>query len=56
MHNVSLLMTDNGRIWLGNLSKEEDYLAIVDWAIDIAAKGNEVQLPVNLEQHRFVPA
>lgn len=55
MHNVSLLRTDNNRIWLGELVTEEDYLSIVEWAIGVAEKGNSAPLPEHLEQHRFVP-
>ena len=55
MHNVSLLRSDNDRTWLGKLANEEDYLAIVDWAIGVAEKGNSTALPERLEQHRFVP-
>jgi hypothetical protein len=55
MHNVSLLRSDNDRTWLGKLANEEDYLAIVDWAIGVAEKGNSAALPERLEQHRFVP-
>ena len=55
MHKISLLETENGRTWLGKLANEEDYLAIVDWAIRVAAKGHSATLHERIEQRRFEP-
>ena len=56
MNNVSLLKADNNRTWLGKLMKEEHYQALVEWALDIANRGNEAELPEVLESHRFEPS
>ena len=55
MHNVSLVKTGSERTWLGKLRGEQDYLALVDWARDIAQKGDNAKLPERLMSHRFVP-
>jgi len=36
--------------------KEEHYQALVEWALDIANRGNEAELPEVLESHRFEPS
>ncbi len=56
MHNVTLVKTDNGRTWLGKLNTEDHYLAIVDWALDVAQRGNDAHLPESLAQLRFDPS
>tara|TARA_Y100000287_G_C14199653_1_gene344639 strand:+ start:436 stop:786 length:351 start_codon:yes stop_codon:yes gene_type:complete len=54
MHNVSLLNTGNGKIWLGELSSWNDYEAIVEWAIESSEKREGSKLPEILEARRFV--
>ena len=54
-HNVSLLSTREGRIWLGGLSEQSHYEAIIEWARDIALNEKDVKLPGILTSHLFVP-
>ena len=54
MHNVSLLNTGSGKIWLGELSSWNDYEAIVEWAIESSEKREGSKLPEILEARRFV--
>ena len=54
MHNVSLLNTGSGKIWLGELSSLDDYEAIVEWAIESSEKKEGSKLPEILEARRFV--
>ena len=54
MHNVSLLKTDEGLVWLGELSNEDHYEALVSWAEDFTQFGNEAKLPEILVPHQFV--
>ena len=56
MHNVTLLKTDSNQIWLGKLSKEEHYNALIDWACEVNDKGEETALPGILAVHRFEPS
>ncbi len=44
MHNVSILKTDESQTWLGKLSQQEHYDAIVKWALQIA-ENNVANLP-----------
>ena len=53
MNNVSLLKTENDRIWLGKLTEEEHYLALVEWGLDIASRGNEAEFPEILAPLQF---
>ena len=54
-HNVSLLSTEEEKIWLGGLSEQSHYGAIIEWARDIAQNGKDVELPEILTSHQFVP-
>lgn len=45
MCNVSLLKTENENIWLGNLSTEEHYKSIIEWAIQTSHKDQNIELP-----------
>ena len=53
MHNVALLMSDRGQIWLGNLRERAEFEALAEWAHEVIQKGSEAQLPNILEPHRF---
>ena len=44
MHNVSLLITENENIWLGNLGTEEHYESIIEWAIQTSRNDQNVEL------------
>ena len=55
MHNVSLLKTANERTWIGKLSTQEDYLALVEWALDVAKLGEDAKLPDALTRRIFKP-
>jgi len=53
MHNVSLLKTEQGQIWLGKLSEYEHYQALVDWAVEVSKTDDQVEIPEILLSHRF---
>ena len=53
MHNVALLMSDRGQIWLGNLRERAEFEALAEWAHDVTQKGSEAQLPNILKPHQF---
>ena len=54
-HNVTLLTTKEGRIWLGELQGQSHYEAIVEWARNISQDGKDAELPEILTSQRFVP-
>lgn len=54
MHNVSLLKTEKGLTWLGELSGVEHYGALVEWARNVAQHGIETEIPEILAPQRFV--
>ena len=53
MHNVALLMSDRGQIWLGNLRERAEFEALAEWAHEVNQKGSEASLPEILESHQF---
>ena len=53
MHNVALLMSDRGQIWLGNLRERAEFEALAEWAHEVIQKGSEALLPEILKPHRF---
>ena len=54
MHNVSLLKTSHGHTWLGKLSENEHFEALIEWALSASSDGDSADLPELLEVHRFV--
>ena len=54
MHNVTLLKTSEGHTWLGNLSENGHFEALIDWASGASLSGNYVDLPKILENKRFI--
>ena len=53
MHNVALLISDGGQIWLGNLREKAEFKALAEWAHEVIQKGAEARLPEILEPHQF---
>ena len=53
MHNVTLLMSDRGQIWLGNLRERAEFEALAEWAHEVNQKGSEASFPEILEPHQF---
>ena len=53
MHNVSLLRTDYGTTWIGKLSEDIHYKALVDWALQVSEKGPDIEIPEILVPHIF---
>ena len=53
MHNVALLMSERGQIWLGNLRERAEFEALAEWAHEVIQKGSEASLPEILEPHQF---
>ncbi len=56
MHNVTLLKTDNSKTWMGKLSKQEHYDALVEWGHDISKNGKRAKIPKILIPHLFLPS
>ena len=54
MHNVALLMSDRGQIWLGNLRERAEFEALAEWAHEVIQKGSEAQLPNILDAQGFI--
>ena len=52
MHNVALLMSDRGQIWLGNLREWAEFEALAEWAHEVIQKGSEARLPNILKPHQ----
>tara|TARA_B100001564_G_scaffold333422_1_gene321093 strand:+ start:1716 stop:2066 length:351 start_codon:yes stop_codon:yes gene_type:complete len=55
MRNVVLLKTDQSLIWLGGLSSDSHYDAVVEWAVDFSQRGNGCEMPEILSSHIFTP-
>jgi len=55
MNNVSLVTVGQKRIWLGKLSGEQQYGALVKWAQEIASGSKIVEIPEILIEHQFLP-
>ena len=56
MHNVTLIKIDNSRKWIGKLSKQEHYDALVEWACDISKENEKTEIPNSLVPHLFLPS
>ena len=56
MHNVTLIKIDNSKKWIGKLSKQEHYDALVEWACDISKKNGKTEIPNTLVPHLFLPS
>ena len=55
MRNVVLLETDQSQIWLGGLSSDSYYDAVVEWACDFSQRGNGCEMPEVLTSQIFTP-
>ena len=55
MRNVVLLETDQSQIWLGGLSSDSHYDAVVEWACDFSQRGNGCEMPEVLTSQIFTP-
>ena len=55
MHNVSLILVGGEKIWLGGLSEEAHFEALVEWAMDVSQNGASVKLPEILNKQIFEP-
>jgi predicted metal-binding protein len=55
MRNVVLLETDQSQIWLGGLSSDSHYDAVVEWACDFSQRGNGCEMPEVLTSQTFTP-
>ena len=53
MKNVSLIKTDLGQTWLGNLSGKEHYEALIEWALNVKQNGIGTELPELLSNLQF---
>ena len=55
MHNVTLLKIGKKKTWIGKISTEDHYTALIEWAHDVAKYGNEARLPNILVPYCFIP-
>ena len=55
MHNVSLILVGGEKIWLGGLSEEAHFEALVEWAMDVSQNGASAKLPEILNKQIFEP-
>ena len=55
MHNVSLILVGGEKIWLGELSEEAHFEALVEWAMDVSQNGASAKLPEILNKQIFEP-
>lgn len=51
--NVVAILRPDGCTWLGGLSQDEQYCALLDWANKVAVESTLSPLPAELEQHAF---
>ena len=56
LHNVTVLRNKNKKTWIGKLSSEEHYDAVISWAHDVVEYGNEAKVPNILVPHLFLPS
>ena len=54
--NVTLVSTAQGRTWLGQISRPDQYQSLVDWAKSIAKDGKNHHLPESLLTLQFDPS
>ena len=53
MHNVAIIKTKLSKTWLGKLSNEIHYSAIIDWARGVA-NNSDYSLPNSLLDKQFI--
>jgi hypothetical protein len=51
--NVTLLLTAEGQRWIGNISGDDDYAALIDWAVSSAAQNAPQPLPERFQARVF---
>lgn len=51
--NVVCIVTPAETIWLGGLTENYHFEALLDWSINSADSGKLMPLPVKLQKHRF---
>lgn len=51
--NVTLVLTPDEQIWLGELEGPETYEALIGWAAACHAAGQMLPLPERFDRHRF---
>lgn len=51
--NVVAILSRDGCTWLGELTREDQYEALLAWAVAAAESGVLPPLPVDLARHRF---
>ena len=55
LHNVTVLKNKNKKTWIGKLSSEEHYKAVIEWAENVALDGVNAKMPNILVPHLFLP-
>ena len=56
LHNVTLLKNNKKKTWIGKLSSEEHYKAVIDWAESVALDRADAKIPNILVPHLFLPS
>ena len=56
MNNVVLMMNGQERVWLGRLTTDEEYTALLEWGRSIATGSPLSEIPNLLQARRFTPA
>ena len=55
MNNVVLMMNGQERVWLGRLTTDEQYTALLEWGRSISTGSSLSEIPNLLQTHRFIP-
>jgi hypothetical protein len=53
--NVVVITGSAGAVWLGNISKFEDYRSLVEWAVRSRDAGEMLALPAQFRESRITP-
>ena len=53
--NVISVASPTENVWLGNINRFEQYVALVEWASESKAAGRLLPLPIEFETLRFDP-
>ena len=53
--NVVVITTSSGSLWLGNISRFEDYRSLLEWAVCCRDAGEMLTLPPQFQECRINP-
>jgi cobaltochelatase CobN len=55
LSNVVTVLDSSGAVWLGNISRRDQYQALVDWAVKSKVAGTLLPLPEEFNEFQFDP-